>query len=132
MSKFRTYYNADSYRDKPIEFDPNSSLTDQDYKMHTEVEYLLAHMAGQSRTPLYGVQDNSTFEDWQNEMALVKRRFLNLTPDMQKEFGNAKNFLAWCSDPNNYAEDLPTVKAYREKQQLAKQKELEKQQLEQK
>lgn len=107
--QFRTYYNKRDYEDKPKEFDPNSSLTDQDFKMQTNVEYLLEHMAGHSRTPLYGMQETQTFEDWSNEMALLKRRFMHLSPDLQKQFGNAQAFLQWCSDPNNYKEKLPSV-----------------------
>lgn len=107
--RFRTYYD-NSYVDEGLEFDINSSLTDQDFKMQTDVDYLLSHMAGHSRTPLYGVQDNMTFEDWSNEMALVKRRFLDLDPESRKRFGNAQEFLRWCADPNNYIDELPEVK----------------------
>lgn len=106
--KFQTYYDRD-YKDKSIEFDPNSSLTDQDFKIQTDIDYLLSHMAGHSRTPLYGVQDTMTFEEWNNEMALVKRRFMHLEPEQRLKFGNAQNFLKWCADPDNYREILPST-----------------------
>lgn len=118
LPKFQTYYNR-PYRDKAIYFDPMSSLTDQSFRDQTDIDYLLSHMAGHSRTPIYGVQDNSTFEDWSNEMALVKRRFLHLDEQTRNTFGNAQNFLKWCSDPQNYVGDLPsTLKAISDKKEI--------------
>lgn len=108
IPKFQTYYNK-PHVDVGTEFDPNSSLTDQDYKKQTDVNYLLEHMAGHSRTPIYGEQDNMTFEDWSNEMALVKRRFMMLDEETRGQFGNAQNFLKWCADPSNYDGELPTT-----------------------
>lgn len=123
---FQTYYNK-PYVDSGIEFDFNSSLTDQDYRSMTDIDYLLAHMAGHSRTPIYGIQDNMTFEDWSNEMALVKRRFMDLDEDTRRVFGNAQNFLKWCADFSNYEGQLPTtLRALSDKETLElKQKEIE-------
>lgn len=127
--KIQTYYDR-YYIDEPTKFDPNSSLTDQDFKIQTDVDYLLSHMAGQSRTPLYGVQDTMTFEDWSNEMAMLKRRFLHLDEETRTRFGNAQNFLKWCSDPSNYEGELPTnlkilsdKKAFEDKQKYQDEKE---------
>lgn len=106
--KFATYYDR-THIDKGIDFDEYSSLTDQDYKEQTDINYLLAHMAGHSRTPIYGVQDNMTFEDWSNEMALVKRKFMHLDEETRRKFGNAQSFLKWCADPQNYEGELPTT-----------------------
>lgn len=106
---FRTYY-SDREKVPPTEFDPNNSLTDQDYKMMTDVNYLLEHMAGHSRTPIYGEQDMRTFEDWSNEMALVKRRFMNLSKEERDRFGNPQKFLAYCSNPDNFPELHPDFK----------------------
>ena len=112
IPKFQTYYNM-YHKDNGTEFDPNGSLTDQDFKMTTDVNYLLEHMAGHSRTPIYGIQDTRTFEDWSNEMALVKRRFLRLDEETRKQFGTAQKFLEWCANPQNYEEMLPSVIAGR-------------------
>lgn len=106
---FQTYYNR-HHRDIGTTFEPNSSLTDQDYRLQTEVDYLLSHMAGHSRTPLYGVQETMTFEDWSNEMAHLKRRYNDLSEDVRKQFSNPQEYLAWATDPNNYISELPTLK----------------------
>jgi len=125
MIKFHTYYNLPP-KDEGIEFDKNSSLTDQDYKIMTDIDYLLSHMAGHSRTPLYGVQDNMTFEDWSNEMALVKRKFMNLDEDTRRSFGNAQNFLKWCADPKNYEGQLPALLETKRLKELSEETERQK------
>ena len=120
--KIYTYYDKPR-KNEGLTFDSNNSLTDQDFKMMTDVNYLLEHMAGHSRTPIYGIQDNQTFEDWSNEMAMLKRRFMNLSPELQKQFGNPQEFLKWCSNPENYKDNLPTiVQGLKTEEQLAKEK----------
>lgn len=104
--KFSNYYDRKSHRkSEPKKFN-KCSLTDTSYKLETDIVYQIANMTQETRTPVYSMTNHidgkATFEDWQNQVAFVKRKFMNLTKEEKERFGNAQNFLKYCSNPENY------------------------------
>lgn len=108
--KFATYYNKDSWHvDNGTEF-KMESLTDQSFRDMADVNSLILSMGGTPRTPVgnpvYNLENYATsswtFEDWQNQKALLERRFMHLTPEAKQFFGSPQEFLKYCSNPNNY------------------------------
>ncbi len=127
--KFVTYFDRESYiKDSGTE-NTMESLTDQSFKFDADVnELVLRYQNGLApRTPVQPKYDmdnyetsNWTFEDWQNEKAMVERKFLHLSPEMRAYFVTPQRFLEYCSNPENYimseegivekpVEDTPTI-----------------------
>lgn len=114
--KFSTYFDRESYiKDSGTE-NTMESLTDQSFKFDADInELVLRYQNGLApRTPVQPKYDmdnyetsNWTFEDWQNEKAMVERKFLHLSPEMRAYFVTPQRFLEYCSNPENY-ELLPT------------------------
>lgn len=98
--KFNTYYER-NFTDEGTTF-VEPSCTDETFRNETDIYYLLSRGDMALRTPNYGVEDDYTYADWQNEVAKMKRRFYQLSEEEQRYFGNAQNFFKFCSDPNNY------------------------------
>lgn len=104
--QFATYFNKESYPDKTGTINKMESLTDQSFKVMCEIEQLLVAGRVTPRTPVYDVENYNTaswtFEDWQNQKALVERKFLHLDEQTKQVFGTPARFFEYCSNANNY------------------------------
>ncbi len=108
--KFSTYFDKESYNKDLGTTNNMESLTDQSFKSNADINELVLMyqngMAPRTGTPVYNMENyetaNWTFEDWQNEKAMIERRFLHLTPEMRDYFGSPQAFLEYCSNPDNY------------------------------
>lgn len=133
--KFRTVYDP---LDMGVEF-KEESLTDPIYAEMNDIKVLALQQNVAFRTPVYGDEPDMTFEDWQNEKAMLNRRWLHLTPEMKEKFKTPSNFLSFCSNPDNFTredgvlmfKDISDEKMERYKQKILKeyQESLEKQNL---
>lgn len=108
--KFSTYFDKKSYIKDLGTTNDMESLTDQSFKSNADINELVLMyqngMAPRTGTPRYDENNYETadwtFEDWQNEKAMIERRFLHLTPEMRDCFGSPQAFLEYCSNPDNY------------------------------
>lgn len=108
--KFSTYFDKESYNKDLGIINDMESLTDQSFKSNADINELVLMyqngLAPRTGTPVYDENNyetaNWTFEDWQNEKAMIERRFLHLTPEMRDYFGSPQAFLEYCSNPDNY------------------------------
>lgn len=104
--KFATYFDKESWPKISGTINDDVSLTDQSFKSMCEIEQLLVNYRGTPRTPVYDMENHVisswTFEDWQNQKAMIERKFLHLDEKTRKQFGNAQNFFKYCSNPDNY------------------------------
>ena len=108
--KFSTYFDKESYIKDLGTVNDMESLTDQSFKSNADInELVLMYQNGmvpRTGTPRYDENNYETadwtFEDWQNEKAMIERRFLHLTPEMRDYFGSPQAFLEYCSNPGNY------------------------------
>ena len=105
--KFGTYYNKSSLHKDDGTMNQGVSLTDESFRSMVEIDAFVYASGAKPVSPTRFDMENYetanwTFEDWQNERAKVERKFLHLTPEMQQYFGNAQNFLKYCSNPDNY------------------------------
>lgn len=105
-AKFATYFDKDSWIINTGTENNMESLTDQSFKSMTEIEQLIVNYRGTPRTPVYDMENYDTadwtFEDWQNQKAMVERKFLHLSPEVQAQFKTPAEFFKYCSDPENY------------------------------
>lgn len=107
---FKTYFDKENWKEETGTFNNEPSLTDQSFKFDADINSIIVRMGGAPRTPVgnpvYSLDNYDTadwtFEDWQNQKAMLERRFLHLSPEMREYFGNAQNFLKYCSNPDNY------------------------------
>lgn len=107
--KFATYFYPETwFEDKGTE-NTMESLTDQSFRDMCEIDQLLLANRVTPRTPPLDRYDMNnyetadwTFEDWQNQKALVERKFLHLTPAAREYFKTPQEFFKYCSNPDNY------------------------------
>lgn len=110
--KFVKYFDKSTYP-RLLGTDNNEeSLTDQSFKYDSDINELVARYSHglMPRTPvhepIYDMDNyntaNWTFEDWQNQKALVERKFLHLSPEVRAQFGTPAEFFKYCSNPENY------------------------------
>lgn len=83
------------------------SLTDQSYREMTDIYYHMldktpAMLAATGQLGNYGEAFGLSFTDFQDLKAGIERKWLHLTPETKKQFGDPQTFLSYCSDPNNY------------------------------
>lgn len=105
--KFGTYHNKSSWYKDEGTINQGVSLTDESFRSMVEIDCFVHDSGAKPISPTRFDMENYetgnwTFEDWQNERAKVERKFLHLTPEMQRYFGNAQEFLKYCSNPDNY------------------------------
>lgn len=105
--KFATYFDRESYnKSEPTRF-LKPSLTDQSFKSMCEIEALLLNYRANPRTPVYDLDNYETgrftFEDWQNQKAIVERKFMHLTEEAKQFFHNdPAEFFKYCTNPANW------------------------------
>ncbi|MEH1740630.1 hypothetical protein V6948_10580 [Fusobacterium varium] len=126
--KFNTVYDRKNKVDDGIVF-TEPSLTDPAYEAMCDINQILLGQNLPLRTPVFGEENNWTFEDWHNEKAKLQRNFLQLTPELQKKFGTPANFLAFCSNPDNYIREdgklmFKDISEEKKKRQMEKDAEL--------
>lgn len=102
-TKFNTIYDRKK-TDEGFTFQ-EPSLTDPAYATMCDINSILASQNLPLNTPVFGTESDWEFEDWQNEKARLQRRFLGLDEQTRKKFGSAANFLAYCSNPDNYVRE---------------------------
>lgn len=102
--KFATAYDRESWFKKEPTVYKSESLTDQSYRLDTDVVYLLSNGVAPTRTPIFGDNyDKLTLEGWQNKKAEIKRDFRLLTDEQKARFGySPSKFLEYCANPKNY------------------------------
>ena len=108
--KFSTYFDKESYNKDLGTTNDMESLTDQSFKSNADINELVLMyqngMAPRTGTPVYNMENyetaNWTFEDWQNQKAMIERKFLHLSPDLQAKFVTPANFFKYCSNPENF------------------------------
>lgn len=108
MKKIKGYWNKEEYR-KQLEI-VGYSLTDESYKAETDIYTIIAGMAPSELGVMtangnYGIAIPYHFADWQDIKASYNRDWLKLNPELRKQFGTPANFLAYCSNPENYIVD---------------------------
>lgn len=129
-TKFNTIYDR-KIIDKGFEF-KEPSLTDPAYASMCDINQILLGQNLPLRTPVFGNESDWEFEDWQNEKARLQRQFLNLDEKTKEKFGTPANFLAYCSNPENYVredgklmfKDISEEKLKRKNAKLAKEYEI--------
>lgn len=110
--KFAKYFDKATWCN-PLGTENNEeSLTDQSFKYDSDINELVARyshgLAPRTpvREPVYDMENYNTaswtFEDWQNQKALIERKFLHLSPEVQQQFGTPAEFFKYCSNPENY------------------------------
>lgn len=107
VTKFGIYHDRKTWVEDEGTINQGVSLTDESFRDMVEIDSFVYASGSKPVSPTRFDMDNYytdkwTFEDWQNERAKVERKFLHLTPEMQKYFGNAQNFLKYCTNPDNY------------------------------
>ena len=110
--EFVKYFDRATYKKHIGTVNPDESLTDQSFMFDADINVLVErYQNGYAprtpvREPRYDMNNyetsNWTFEDWQNEKAMIERRFLHLTPEMREYFKSPQAFLEYCSNPDNY------------------------------
>lgn len=109
--KFATYYDKESYIKDNGTLNEMESLTDQSFKFDADInELIIRYQNGLApRTavkPTYNMDNYETahwtFEDWQNQKAMIERRFLHLTEDQRAFFKSPQEFFKYCSNPDNF------------------------------
>lgn len=115
--KFATYWDRESWAVDTGTVNVMESLTDQSFLRDSDINYTILKLGGVPRTPVrllyrgnvearYDLEnydtDDWTFEDWQNQKAVLERRFLHLTPEAKRYFGSPAAFFEYCSNPKNY------------------------------
>ena len=126
-TKFNTVYDRKIKVDDGFVF-TEPSLTDPAYEAMCDINQILLGQNLPLRTPVFGEENTWTFEDWHNEKAKIQRKFLQLEPEMQAKFGNPANFLAFCTNPDNFVteegklvfKDISEEKKKREMEMKAK------------
>lgn len=102
-TKFNTIYDRKK-TDEGFTF-KQPSLTDPAYESLCDINQILLNQNLPLRTPVFGDENNWEFEDWQNEKAKIQRKFLQLDEETRKKFGSPANFLAYCSNPDNFVRE---------------------------
>lgn len=110
--KFATYFDKESYIKDSGTLNSMESLTDQSFKSDADInELILRYQNGLAprtpvRGPVYDINNYETsswtFEDWQNQKAMIERKFLHLTPEMREFFKTPQEFFEYCSNPDNF------------------------------
>ena len=109
--EFVSYFNRNTVNHIGTQND-EESMTDQSFKYDSDINVMVdKYMHGIAprtpvREPVYNENNyetaNWTFEDWQNQKAMIERKFLHLSPDLQAKFVTPANFFKYCSNPENY------------------------------
>ncbi|MFV0578029.1 MAG: hypothetical protein ACK5NU_05090 [Fusobacterium ulcerans] len=129
-TKFNTIYDRKKTDDGFTFKEP--SLTDSAYASMCDINQILLGQNLPLRTPVFGKENDWEFEDWQNEKARLKRTFLGLDEETRKKFGTPANFLAYCSNPDNFTredgklmfKDISEEKQRRKNEKMAKEYEI--------
>ncbi len=110
--KFAKYFDKSTYFKDIGTENTEESLTDQSFKYDSDINELIVRYSSGllPRTPVKEpVYDENnydtaswTFEDWQNQKALIERKFLHLSPDVQAQFKTPAEFFKYASNPQNY------------------------------
>lgn len=125
-TKFNTVYERKNKVDDGFTF-KEPSLTDPAYEPLCDINQILLGQNMPLRTPVFGEENDWTFEDWQNEKAMLERRFLGLSDEMKAKFKTPANFLAFCTNPDNFIredgklmfKDISEEKRKRENEKIA-------------
>lgn len=110
--KFAKYFDKSTWCNPLGTENTDESLTDQSFKYDSDINelvYRYSHgLAPRTpvREPVYDMDNYEraswTFEDWQNEKALIERKFLHLSPELQERFKTPAKFFEYATDPKNY------------------------------
>lgn len=108
--KFAIYYDRDSWNKDEGTLNNLPSLTDESFEGLTNINDIILSMGGTPRTPVgqpnydMGNYDTAdwTFEDWQNQKALIERKFLHLNDEAKAFFKTPQEFFKYCSNPDKY------------------------------
>lgn len=127
VTKFNTVYDKKVKVDDGFTF-KEPSLTDPAYEPLCDIHQILLGQNLPLRTPIFGEEKDWTFEDWQNEKAMLERSFLHLSDEMKEKFKSPANFLAFCTNPDNFIredgklmfKDISEEKRKRENERMAK------------
>lgn len=105
--KFGTYHNRSSWHKDEGTVFVMDSLTDESFRHLVEIDEVMLSMKVAPSVPPKFDENNYetaswTFEDWQNQKAMLERKFLHLTPEMRAYFVTPQAFLEYCTNPDNY------------------------------
>lgn len=108
--QFSTYFDRESWHKDGGTLNDKPSLTDESFEPMANINDLIVQMRGVPRTPMgnptYDMENYSTsdwtFEDWQNQKAVLERKFLHLTSEAKTFFKTPQEFFKYCSNPENY------------------------------
>lgn len=129
-TKFNTVYDR-KVIDKGFTFE-QPSLTDPAYESMCDINQILLDQNLPLRAPVFGNESEWDFEEWQNEKAKLQRKFLSLDDETRKKFGSPANFLAYCTNPDNFTredgklmfKDISEEKQKRKNEKMAKEYEI--------